>query len=361
MEKQVRIALWEPSGELLRNAEKLDLQRFRVVKSYTDTEEKVTAALELFDGEKKDEFDIMLIETAGFRNIRDKLISVYGLAKEQVYTFNEFWVLGCEEDISKKYHDYWKKQDAAGIHLFEGQVVLIAGGGSGIGYETAYGFLLAGAKVIIAGRKEEKLKKACQRLDSENVKYLVWDISETGIASKKIQEAEALFGMYISVLVNSAAVVHMQEYFDVTEDTFDDIFDVNIKGAYFMCQAFVKYLLSHRIKGHIVNVVSSACLVPAIKPYGVSKWGLAGLTEGLGQYFSEYGITVNGVAPGEVATDMAGWREGNCPARRNPPYGRVEFPCEIAEIILMLAGFRGEMMQGVVVDCSEGRAVDWTT
>ena len=360
MGKKVRVALWEPSQELLRNAGKLDTQKYAVVKGYTDAQEKQSEGLTFFTG-GEDEFDVMLIETAGFRSIRERLVSVYGLKEEQVYTFNEFWVLDCERTINDKYHSYWRRQYDAGIRLFEGQTVLVAGGGSGIGYETAYAFLLAGANVVIAGRNEEKLKRACERLAFPCVKYLVWDISDVERIPEKIREAEALFAERISVLVNSAAVAYMQDYFDVTVDTFDETMDVNIKGAYFLCQAFVTYLREQRTKGHIVNVVSSACLFPAIKPYGVSKWGLAGLTEGLGHYFAEYGITVNGIAPGEVATDMAGWREGSCPARRNPPYGRVEFPCEIAEIILMLAGFRGEIMPGVVVDCSEGRSVDWTT
>lgn len=124
-----------------------------------------------------------------------------------------------------------------GNKMLDGKTALITGGASGIGFGIAKAFIEAGSKVIIAGRNEEKLSKACEKLGN-NAKFAVLDVSKISIISDKIEEASKLFNPngQIDILVNSAGTHGNQLFIDVTEDTFDSVIDINLKGTYFMCQ-----------------------------------------------------------------------------------------------------------------------------
>lgn len=86
--------------------------------------------------------------------------------------------------------------------------------------------------------------------------------------------------------------------------------DVNLKGTFFACQSIGKYMKANKVKGAILLVSSSRGSEPAWSPYGISKWGLKGLTKGLGKMFAPYGINVNAIAPGSTATRLIGIKEG---------------------------------------------------
>lgn len=342
-ERKIRVILWNATEALRKNANKLCEDEYEII--------------ELTDDVTKVNCDYILIPFENFRKSKDNL-SAQGIEKEKIYTFEEFWVKDCESRIIQEYHGLWRKLYKSDIRLFEGKCVLITGGGSGIGYECAQAFLWGGANVIIAGRDRNKLQNACFKMNTElgspKCKFIVWDIRVTGEYRERLEEAEKLFQMPIDILVNNAGVWEGKDFFAVSEKDFDDIINTNLKAAYFLCQIFAKYFIDLRKRGHIVNVISNVGFLPTVKPYGLAKWGMIGLTKGLGLHLAEYGITVNGVAPGAVATELAGWKEGDCPARRNAKNGRISFPCEIAQTVMNLAGFMGENMNGEVLACDGG-------
>lgn len=357
-----KVALWEPTEELKRNACKLNRNEYVIAGGYSDQQELCSKNRDYIsmDISRVNDFDIVLIPYQNFRDTRNRLEKDFQIPAEKIYTFEEFQVLNCEENIEKKYHSLWDRMHEADINLFEGQTVLIVGGGSGIGKESAVAFQRAGAKVIIAGRNQEKLVEVCDSVENADMKYLQWDITDIVNNPKRLAQAEELFQRQIDIVINCAGIWENKHFFEVTETEFDNIINTNLKGVYFLCQMFGQYFIDRQIKGHIVNVISNTGLLPTVKPYGISKWGMVGFTKGLGLHLAEYGITVNGVAPGSVATKMSGWNRGDCPARRNPKTGRIAFPCEVAQIILGLAGFMGENMPGEIVTFDGGdKNINW--
>jgi NAD(P)-dependent dehydrogenase (short-subunit alcohol dehydrogenase family) len=356
MEKK-KIILWQPTKQLFANAEKLDFtneiigQVWEKEDSTENQEYANLAAGTLSEGA----FDYVLIPYENFRQSRSILTETYKVDPAKIYTFEEFWVKDCEKQITETYYAKWKSVHDSRVRDFEDCNIVITGGGSGIGKECAHAFLSYGANVVILGRNRDKLEAVCKQYQElGNIQFMQWDISEIAQYDAKMTELLKLLDGRVDVLVNSAGILDAIEknFFDVTEPEFDSVINVNLKSTYFMCQLFAKYFRKQRKKGHIVNVASKTGILPSVKPYGISKWGIVGLTKGLGKNLAEYGIIVNGVAPGEVATPLLNWEEGVCPARRANKIGRVTFPCEIAQIILHLAGCIGEKLIGEVIDCS---------
>ena len=181
---------------------------------------------------------------------------------------------------------------------------------AGIGYSIAESFIKNGAGVIITGRNLHKLEEAKKRLmksclcESEKIQIGILDISKIDILNEKFNEIIEKTNFKIDIFVNNAGV-NCGEYFPETkEEDYDRVLDTNLKGSYFASQIFIKYMISNNIKGNLLNVTSSSALRPAISPYILSKWGERSLTLGLAKKYLPYGITINGIAPGNTATDM---------------------------------------------------------
>lgn len=225
-----------------------------------------------------------------------------------------------------------------GNKMLDGKTALITGGASGIGFGIAKAFIEAGSKVIIAGRNEEKLSKACEKLGN-NAKFAVLDVSKISIISDKIEEASKLFNPngQIDILVNSAGTHGNQHFIDVTEDTFDSVIDINLKGTYFMCQKMGRYMIDHKIKGHILNISSASALRPAWTPYEISKWGVCGMTKGIAGALIKHGIVVNAIGPGPVATEMLGRDENDTLYMQENPSKRYAVSDEIGQMAVYLA------------------------
>lgn len=244
---------------------------------------------------------------------------------------------------------------------FEGKSVLVTGGSSGIGFETAKEYLAEGAEVIITGRREAALQEAVQRLDSDRLHTIVWDVSDVNTIPQKLQEARKLLGMKnIDIFVNNAGVYVSENLEEYDERTFDSIMETNTKGLFFMCQAEKKYLISNGLKGRIVNVCSARSLIPGCDPYSISKWGALCITKGLAKDLAGHGIIVNGVAPGIVLTNISDWSKKQdikdnayTLSQRTGRYTLVE---EIAGMILYLSSDLGSNIVGEVVPVDGG----WT-
>lgn len=364
--RNIKLAIWKPSKTLLNNLNKLD--NSNEIVGIFDSEETTNQTnncargagqiIGYYDEEKIKhiEFDYILICTENYRQTKDLLSQKYQIKYDKIHTFEEYWVNGCENRIVCEYHKKWEKLKEADINVFKNKTVLVLGGNSGIGKEAAHCFLLNGARVIVAGRDLEKLKATCLEYGVwGEIDYYQWDVTDVSLYKVKLEQLLHRINR-IDVIVNSVGIwdKYNKEFFDVSESEFDDIINTNLKASYFINQLFANYFIKERIKGHIVNVISNVGTLPTVKPYGISKWGLMGLVKGLGLNLAEYGITVNGVAPGAVATELAGWKEGDCPARRAAKNGRITFPCEIAEIIVSLAGTSGEIMNGEVIVADGG-------
>ena len=113
----------------------------------------------------------------------------------------------------------------------------------------------------------------------------------------------------------------------------------------------------NNIKGHILNVSSSTGGEPSWSPYRISKRALEGMTLGMAQIMQPFGIVVNGIAPGEVATGLINWNEGDSIDTEHNHFGRMAMPEEVANLALFLVSDMGNMITGQMIYMSGGRGV----
>lgn len=233
-------------------------------------------------------------------------------------------------------------------------VALITGATRGIGLATAKLFLKNGYRVIITGRNEERLRSVKKSL-GENASFLVWDASNTKYAKTAVSKAHSIYGN-IDVFVNNAGIVSSEDcgseavgFFEKSEKCWDETLNTNLKGCFFAIQAEGDYMRQLKIQGNIVNVCSEMGFKPAAFAYGISKWGVRGLTQGAAIELARYGIVVNAVAPGETATEIIHQPEGEI-RKISSPRGIQSSPEEIAADIFFLAQSRNIIGEVLVSD-----------
>ncbi|MDD6684189.1 MAG: SDR family NAD(P)-dependent oxidoreductase [Lachnospiraceae bacterium] len=202
-------------------------------------------------------------------------------------------------------------------------------------------FLECGCQVIVAGSSQEKL-------DRVKAKWTVqMDVRDVNSQPDKVAIAASLADRgQIDILVNSAGVGSNRSYLDMTEAEFDKVMDINLKGTYFMCQTIAKHMMAHKVHGHILNVSSASSIRPAWSPYHLSKWGVRGLKVGLVDQLLPYGIVLNAIAPGPVATPLLGKKNGDSLYNPVNPSGRYATPREIAELATFMVGRTGDLIVG---------------
>lgn len=243
--------------------------------------------------------------------------------------------------------------------LLKDRCALITGGTSGIGYCIAKAFLDSGATVIITGRNNEKLKASCEKLaDSykDRIFGIVLDNTKVNTFEQAFHSAISLVGgRTIDILVNNAGVLggHIRTT-SVTE--YDNVMNTNLRGVFFLSQLFGKYMKEKEIEGNILNIASSSSLRPAVSAYTLSKWGIRGLTLGLARAFAPYGITVNGIAPGQTATPML-LKDTSKGFANNTILGRYALPEEIANMAVVLVSGLGKTILGDIVYMTGGSAL----
>lgn len=238
---------------------------------------------------------------------------------------------------------------------FKNHVALISGGSGGIGLAIAKSLLESGCKVIIAGTNEEKLKRCKNSICSNNLSTLVMNYTDPNTFNKVVESAVSIFGK-IDIFISSVGV-HTEnvDFWNMSPKEFDRIYEINLKGTFFACQAIGSYMKNNGIKGHCLIVSSTRGFEPAWSPYGISKWGLNGLTKGLAQLFQPYGIIVNAIAPGCTATELIGIKESNNIYSTENKNGRLVMPDEVASLVKLLVSDVGNMIVGETIRISGGR------
>ena len=237
-------------------------------------------------------------------------------------------------------------------HFLENRCAFITGGSSGIGFSIAESFLKNGATVIITGRDQEKIEQAKVKLisnckcDENRVFTGILDLTEINSLEKNVLSIVEKTNNKVDIFVNNAGTNGGKLFPNTSESDYDKVLDTNLKGMYFMSQVIVNYMINNHIKGNILNVTSSSALRPAISPYIVSKWGENGLTLGMAKKYLEYGIIVNGIAPGSTATTMIksdDLNDLNCDYALTKRYIAPE---EIGNIATVLVSDMGKMIVG---------------
>lgn len=250
------------------------------------------------------------------------------------------------------------KVNLAQIHyggILEGKKILITGGTRGLGFAIAKRCLEEKAKVTITGRTMEALTKAKQALgNNKNLFLIEHDIRNYDQDYDVVQKARRFMGG-VDILLNNAGIsVHEINYATCTQQMWDDQMDTNLKGVYFLTQAFMKYYDEvGKKEGKILNMVSERGLYGDDVPYGLAKRALISYTEGLAVRLITKGIRVNAIAPGVTATDMTGHSPDGDLYRRYARGKRVLLPEEIAEVTVFLMSDAANCISGQVIACNE--------
>lgn len=238
--------------------------------------------------------------------------------------------------------------------ILEGKTALIIGGCGGIGFAIAKSFREAGCDVVITGTNEERL---CSIADKLNAKYVLLDIKNFSSISNAIQEAFKKCNDCIDILVNASGVNCRKDFFSFTEDDYNSVMDINVKGTFFITQIFAKEMYNRGIKGHILNVASSSSLRPAWSPYRISKVLVSQITKGFADVLLPYGIIVNAIGPGPTATSMMGLHEDDPITLDSNPSGRYATPAEIAYLATYLVSDMANLVVGETVYITGGSGV----
>lgn len=246
--------------------------------------------------------------------------------------------------------------------MLKGRTALVTGGTSGIGYEVAKAYINAGARVVITGRNEEKVKKSCEVIDKEvsrkgNIFGIVMNNTDVKSMPSKLQDIERVLGTgHIDILVNNAGVVG-GEVKDCTEELYNTILDTNLKGTFFLSKLVARYWVDNQIEGNILMMGSSSSLRPATSAYSLTKNALYGFTKGLAKVLAPHGITVNGLAPGPTATPMTMPNGVRDEISFPNPLGRFVMPGEIANMAVFLVSNMGRSIIGDMVFMTGGSGI----
>jgi 3-oxoacyl-[acyl-carrier protein] reductase len=242
-------------------------------------------------------------------------------------------------------------------------VAIVTGGARGIGKAIALTFLREGAKVAIIDSDKERLEMLKKEIgrESKGVSVIPCDITKSGDVKGMVDQVRKGFGR-IDILVNNAGIIRRGTIETVTEEDWDRVIEVNLKGTFNCCKAVVE-IMKKQGYGKIVNVSSIAGKMGDITSapgYGPSKAGVDALTKTLARQLASYGINVNAVSPHAIETEMsAQWSE----KRRKEiiasiPLGRLGKPEDVANAVLFLASDEASFITGEILDVNGGALMD---
>jgi NAD(P)-dependent dehydrogenase (short-subunit alcohol dehydrogenase family) len=243
----------------------------------------------------------------------------------------------------------------------DGKTALVTGGNQGLGKAFATGLAQAGARVAICGRREDANLAAAAEAERAGLEFvpITADITDDRQVEAMTRQALSAFDGRIDILVNNAGVCYHADSFDVTDEQWDGVFDLNVRALWKTSLA-VGAIMRERRQGSIVNVGSMSGIIvnrPQWQPaYNASKAAVHHLTKSLAVEWAPYGIRVNAVAPGYVKTEMAPvdrpefrrhWVE-DCPQER---FARPE---EIAPSVVFLASDAASFITGSILVADGG-------
>ena len=235
------------------------------------------------------------------------------------------------------------------------KVAIITGGSRGIGFATAEKFLQEGATVILTASSQASADKAVAKLQEKypdrTVAGIAPNLSDLESVRNAFREVIDRFG-HVDILVNNAGVSESTPFQQYTEETFDKVMDLNVKGVFNATRAIVDTMVAQG-SGVILNTSSMVSITgqPSGFAYPASKFAVNGLTVSLARELGPKGIRVNAVAPGIIETDMmkAVPKEVIDPMIARIPLRRLGQPEDIANAFVFLASEEASYITGVIL------------
>ncbi len=244
-----------------------------------------------------------------------------------------------------------------------GRVCIVTGGAQGIGEACCRRFAREGAHVVIADVDAARGQVLAAELKALFVRC---DVGDKAQVDGLVAEAMAVHGR-IDVLVNNAGIFKASDFLEITEEDFDAVLRVNLKGAFLVAQAVAREMAKAG-RGSIINMssVNGTLAIPSIASYNVSKGGINQLTRVMALALADKGIRVNAVAPGTIATELAAKavltsEEAKARIMSRTPLRRLGEPSEIADTVAYLASDAASYITGEIVVVDGGRmALNYT-
>ena len=233
----------------------------------------------------------------------------------------------------------------------QGKKILITGGSKGIGLQIAERYVQEGATVVIVGRNEDALVQVADKIGCQ---YIQYDLTDIAHLSSLIDKAVELLGG-LDGLVNNAGICNIDKGFlNVTEQSYDEQFLLNVKSPFFLTQAFVDYCTTHQVESAgVVFITSERGLYPDDAPYGMTKAAIGNIVAGIARQFATKGIHCNAIAPG-VTADVQNHPELYDDAYLKGAVGkRYIMPEELAEVAVFLMSDASRCISGEIIPCNQ--------
>ena len=237
------------------------------------------------------------------------------------------------------------------------KIAIITGGGTGIGLATARAFCQEGAKVILFGRRKEKLEKAVEKLGGSAI-IVQGDMTNNNDLDKLINETLHNFKK-IDILVNNAGLFNGSPLHEISDSQWDEIMDINIRSVFQLTRRVLPVMLSQKY-GSIIHISSILGLiaVPQVAAYNVSKGALNQFSRSIAVEYGSSGIRSNSICPGLIATDMTAdlMKDADLMKEwsKEYPIGRFGKPEDVANACLYLASDESSFVTGITLPVDGG-------
>ncbi len=241
-----------------------------------------------------------------------------------------------------------------------GKVALVTGASSGLGAHFAHCLGAAGASVVLAARRADRLASLQAELGGKGVKATAVDLDvQSGASITAALEAAGP----LDIVVNNAGISIVKPALEMPEEDWDSVVDTNLRGAWLVAQGAARRWVAGKRAGSIVNIASILGLrtIGQVAPYNASKAGLIHLTRALAMEWARHDIRVNAICPGYIETEMNGpfWKTpGGQRLIERIPQRRIGQPQHLDGALLLLASEAGAFMTGSVVTVDGGHTVN---
>jgi len=233
------------------------------------------------------------------------------------------------------------------VGRLDGRAAIVTGGGSGIGRAIALGLAGEGASVLVADLAGERAEAVAEEIGA-NAFGLSVDVSQTAQVDSMVAAAVERFGA-VDILINNAGRAEVANVVDMTDEQWDGVVAVNLRGTFLCCRAAARAMIP-RGRGRIVNVASGRGVYgsPGLAVYGTTKAGVINFTRAFAQEVASHGITVNAIGPGP--TDTPFWRRGRNEEQIEAALatGRVGAPEDFVPTVLFLCSDEGAQLTGMM-------------